>query len=93
MSLHEPDFFSGFDFPDDDPAQRAPPVDQGALQALELRVRDLELARMNDGRLAVREAAAQRLEVARQGQAIIDLCDRVKALEGRASGQEGTFEA
>jgi hypothetical protein len=53
----------------------------------------LELARMNDGRLAVREAAAQRLEVARQGQAIIDLCDRVKALEGRASGQEGTFEA
>jgi urease accessory protein UreF len=93
MSLHETDFFPGLDLPTGYPAQRAPPVDQGPLQALERRVRELELARLNDWRLAGRETAAQRMETARQGRAIIDLCDRVKALEGRASGQEGTFEA
>jgi hypothetical protein len=93
MALHESDFFPGFEVAVARHAQREPLKGQSEIWALERRVRELELARLNDGRLAVTEAAAQRRELALQGAAIIALCDRVKALEARADGQEGTLEA
>lgn len=92
MAMHESDFFPDFEAATGR-AQRDPKADQLRVVLLERRVMELELARLNDGRLAVREAAAQRRELEAQGAAIIAPCDRVKALEARADGQEGTFEA
>lgn len=87
MSVHENDFFPDLDVADAYRAQRAATDDQRRVLALERRVRELELARINEGRLAALEAAAQRRELAAQGQAILDLLDRLKALEARLDGQ------
>lgn len=93
MTIQENDFFPDLDVAEAYRAQRGATDDQRRILALERRVRELELARLNDGRLAGLEAAAQRRELEAQGAAIIALCDRVKALEARQDGQEGTFEA
>ena len=87
MTIHENDFFPGFDVAEAYRAQRAATDDQRRVLALERRVLELELARINEGRLAALEAAALRRELAAQGQAILDLLDRLKALEARLDGQ------
>ena len=89
MSLHENDFFPGFDVAEAYRAQRAATDDQRRILALERRVRELELARINEGRLAALEAAAQRRELAAQGDAILSLCDRLDALQARLDGRDG----
>ena len=87
MSVHENDFFPDLDVAEAYRAQRAATDDQRRVLALERRVRELELARINEGCLAALEAAAQRRELAAQGQAILDLLNRLKALEARLDGQ------
>ena len=87
MTIQENDFFPDLDVAEAYRAQRGATDDQRRILALERRVRELELARLNDGRLAGLEAAAQRRELAAQGQAILDLLDRLKALEARLDGQ------
>ena len=87
MSIRESDFFPDLDVAAAYRAQRGASEDQRRILALERRVRELEAARLNDGRLAALEAAAKGRELAAQGQAIIDLLDRLKALEARLDGQ------
>ena len=53
MSVHENDFFPDLDVAD---AYRAATDDQRRVLALERRVLELELARINEGRLAALEA-------------------------------------
>ncbi|UUV43939.1 hypothetical protein RCKVOTHE_62 [Rhodobacter phage RcKvothe] len=87
MTIHESDFLPDLDVAAAYRAQRVASDDQRRILALERRVRELELARLNDGPLAALEAAAKGRELAAQGQAIIDLLDRLKALEARLDGQ------
>ena len=56
MSVHENDFFPDLDVADAYRAQRAATDDQRRVLALERRVLELELARINEGRLAALEA-------------------------------------
>lgn len=85
MTIQENDFFPDLDVAEAYRAQRGATDDQRRILALERRVRELELARLNDGRLAGLEAAAQRRELAAQGDAI----DRLDALQARLDGRDG----
>lgn len=89
MTIQENDFFPDLDVAEAYRAQRGATDDQRLILALERRVRELELARLNDGRLAGLEAAAQRRELAAQGDAILSLCDRLDALQARLDGRDG----
>lgn len=89
MTIHESDFFPDLDVAAAYRAQRVASDDQRRILALERRVRELELARLNDGPLAALEAAAKGRELAAQGDAILSLCDRLDALQARLDGRDG----
>ena len=56
MTIHENDFFPGLDVAEAYRAQRNATDDQRRVLALERRVLELELARINEGRLKALEA-------------------------------------